>query len=480
MNMKASFRISEINWAVWWEKHQRYVFILALFCFIIMYQFFLLPQASHIGEQPPAKEKGVLLTDSRFEKKYSFPNIIDGRAGDWYRMGIYVLSSQSFDLNVLLHSPFDKGNSLGTLSVKTSENDQYYELIFSVSKNGLSDITLSLDDEQKLPTGDIQISQPILSRLNVQNPAEASRLRPTVVGAVNKSTKEFSFDMSTGDRVTATEYIEGADFIEGVQIARNNEDRQQKYTLELREKVFTQNGQKKEMVLRRVTLNPEDWHVENGENITHPADFYEILRREGEYIFSIQKAHNDTIPWFSNIQRGISRNKEEYLSLTAIVGRHTSDGGQPILQGARIEDLGDGLWYSYSLSGKMEDYFNIFQTKGKIWFDEKKSRVVGGQSIGAGVMYRFYMVHPFEKFILLAKQHGKKEQELRLEYSLDALTWQEVPVTKEVDGFWRFTLALAPTPSSDTVYIRTSFIGAERKMGTFGLDELQVRAQLRQ
>lgn len=151
-----------------------------------------------------------------------------------------------------------------------------------------------------------------------------------------------------------------------------------------------------------------------------------------------------------------------------------------LLTNARIEDFGNEAIYSYHLSGEADDLSDILYSNGTIWFDEKKRRVVGSQRNGTEFVYRFFTKNPFERLSLSARSIEGDGKEVKLEYSLDKSTWEEIPETQEGGRSQLFSFTLPGTNRQDTVYVKVSYIGEEKKTGSFGLDQLSIRAQLKQ
>lgn len=153
-------------------------------------------------------------------------------------------------------------------------------------------------------------------------------------------------------------------------------------------------------------------------------------------------------------------------------------GGGILLSNARVEDSGKELLYSYSLSEGENDFFDLLSTEGSVKFDTKKKRVTGVQREGTSFMYRFFTLYPFKTFNLTARQIGTAEKEVKLEYSFDNLSWKGINTVQETDGLQTFSLVLFGAGKQDTVYVRASYTGEEKNTGSFGLDQLSVRAQL--
>lgn len=154
-------------------------------------------------------------------------------------------------------------------------------------------------------------------------------------------------------------------------------------------------------------------------------------------------------------------------------------GGDILLSGARIEDFGKGkVFYSYSPKGEVNDSFDLFDTKGGVRFDTKKKIITGECKRGTAFTYRFFTVDPYKTFKLAARQAGDTEKEVKLEYSFDNSFWKEVSFTQEDNEPQIFSLALTGTGDQNMVYIRVSYNGENKKMGSYGLNQLLVRAEL--
>jgi hypothetical protein len=146
--------------------------------------------------------------------------------------------------------------------------------------------------------------------------------------------------------------------------------------------------------------------------------------------------------------------------------------------GAKLEDLGRGLRYSFSLQGTPVDYVNIFDKSEGVRFDREKKRVTGLQKNGEFLIYKFDTVYPYEKFVVSALQSGNDEKEVKLEYSFDGAFWQEISFAQAKKKPQKFDLTLKGDGKQRFVYVRSSYNGEEKKSGFFGLESLTVDASV--
>jgi hypothetical protein len=177
--------------------------------------------------------------------------------------------------------------------------------------------------------------------------------------------------------------------------------------------------------------------------------------------------------------KGLQDVKSDGENTAALVlGRYVYVEGSAILSGAKVEDFGDKILYSYSLSGKENDFFDLFDTEGSVKFNTNEKIIAGRRQNHTSFTYRFFTAYPFEKFVLATRQAGNNEKEVKLEYSFDNMFWREVPVTLSDSEPPEFLLALSGVGNQREIYVRVSYDGEDKKTGTFGLDQLSVHAQL--
>lgn len=198
-----------------------------------------------------------------------------------------------------------------------------------------------------------------------------------------------------------------------------------------------------------------------------------ILRIRGED--TSDDKWDDSAVYIDNffITRVEVRNETEVRKLEPTVFG-LADGD--FLGGAKLEDLGKNLFYSFSMQNKKSDFDNLYEKSKGIKFDRKKQMVIGAQKNREFFVYKLDTLYPFEKLVLDAEQAGNDEKEIKIEYSLDYSFWKEISFEQKKDEPQKFSLSLNGDRKTRVVYVRVNYRGEERKSGFFALNKLSVNA----
>lgn len=471
------------------RRYQKYVLIGVVFSVFAFYNFAVVreaqPEASQARSEKADERIVWDVTSEAPEKIYE--GILQSRAGDWYRLGIFTRASREARIEVRLNSFFDDAVVVGAFDAPQGDVPQYREIIFSIpAGESFSDIALRLVPETKgeaWPFVGVEFGEPLLSRLNVNNRAEALRLAPTHTGTIERKVQRFpAIDNKEKSKNTVwkTRFIAEGDFVESVRLNTREQGSGKTYLMELYA-VGAGEGDQSVSLIRKSTLKREAFTTAKDEWGNQSFAFPARLERGREYVLSLTGKENAsgklTLLPLGGSDREIADGNNV---VTVVSGRYSDVEGGTIISGARVEDFGGGkAVYSYMTTGEELDYFSLFATEGEVEFDSKKKRVAGAQKQRTSFTYRFFTVYPFERFLLSAKQAGDDEKEVKLEYSFDNVFWQEVPFTQIEKESQVFSLLLSGTGTERTVYVRASYNGEDKKSGSFGLDRLSVRAQLK-
>lgn len=212
-------------------------------------------------------------------------------------------------------------------------------------------------------------------------------------------------------------------------------------------------------------------------------DYYEDIElRYSGVSANNEAASSDTVSVGADIYSFFAsrldiKSSAEMNSLAPTLYGISDDGNTTILDGAKLEDMGERYLYSYALKNDETDLFNLFSASEDIFYNPGKKMVMGYQRRNSFFVYKFDTVYPFDRFVLHAVQAGSKKNEIRLEYSFDNVDWREIPLEKKKDS-WQSSFAVVGNNKTSVLYIRTSYGGKEKNSGSFGLQELSVSASL--
>lgn len=477
-----------ISWSQLTESvrhYSKYIFVVMIFFAFVLYSFIAVPHDAPKKSKSSADQSADRIAwDITTEKpEKNFTGVLQGRSGDWYRMNVSAMANHDSQIDVTLYSVFSGDVSVGSFDIAKSDDFQYHEILFQIPTGTFSDVRFVLrgdDSRESWSYVGVKLSEFALSRLSVKNRAEADRLVPTLSGNIEHTTKTLVLSDQAADPnlVFESRFVAEADFTENIRLNMKGKSKKNSYVLELRK--IVNNGQEHEDIsVKKIILEPgelgsdqDEW---GNELIAIPAR----LERGKEYSITLTNtgdALRSPVLLPLEDSQEITLDGENIAAIT--LGRYMYAAGGAISSGAKLEDFGDEILYSYSLSGGMNDFFDLFDTEGSVKFDAKEKIVVGKQQQRTSFTYRFFTVYPFEKFMLAARQMGDVEKEVKLEYSFDNAFWREVPATQINNEPQVFSLVLSGTGDQHIVYIRVSYNGEDRKTGSFGLDQLLVRAEL--
>ena len=464
------------------QRYGKYVLVLVVFGVYIFYNFVVVKNVSRVTSPISSQLVGVPTWDITTDvPQKKFVGVLQGRPGDWYRIGVLTRAKHDSSVDVFIGSQFgQEGVRIGSFDVSGSDDDRYQEIRFPVPNGLYSDITLVLRDETKTgewPFTGVQLSKFDVSRLDVKTQAEADRLAPTLVGMPSHETILLSSDRDDTDpnSIFKAEFVAKDDFLDHVMIHLKDPSMANGSVLELRQKV-SGSGNESDVSIKKSVLTTADVESYQDDRGNQLISFPAYVEQGKSYVITLTGDPNITLSPIGNDMAGMISDDAKPVGL--VFGRHAVAFGDILLLGATVEDLGTEGIYSYSMNGTVDDYFNLFGSFGSVRFDEKGKLIVGKQMQGTSFTYRFFTVNPFRKFMLVARQAGNRNDQIRLAYSLDNATWQDVPSSQMENKPMDYTLSLPGDGTERIVYIRATYTGKDKKTETFGLDRLSVRAEL--
>lgn len=413
--------------------------------------------------------------------QYVHPITVDISERKWYRISYLVSSNSSVTIDVALVSLLGNKQAIGSVTTKGSGIEEYHEQVLLVSISSAAEVHFQLSSQNQSDSqGDeeVLVSSVTISQLDINNESEVASLLPTRTGVLFSSM--LNVVLQPRGIFTTSEYVgsflANDDFVEGIDMS-NILDRKNTMTgwLELRRKNCVDCREGVE-VLRRARVNSRDVQTESKKRRLDVVTFPVWLRRGELYEIVFHETSEHRSGHLGGVFNYLQFHKNKSIDL--ITGRASDDQEGFLLRGSRIEDCGHRIQYSYHSDGSVYDYLNLWRTDGKVWFDEKERQVVGQQKKGTSFTYKFSVGGPFGSFSFSAEQRESRGQEVKLEYSLDGISWHEAPfLTDGKKGWFRFLLS--GTGSQDTVYVRANYYGDNRKTGVFGLEQVSAIARLK-
>ncbi len=467
------------------DHNQKHVLVGFVFLIFILYglviqKYIPLSDFDSSGRFPDQNSWDI----TRENREKIYENVLQGQAGDWYRVGIATRANTATRMNVFLHSSFDDMTPVGSFNLEQSTDFKYHEMTLQIPKDTIfTDVLFVLpDDGNEAPFfGGVKFSEIFVSRLAVQNKLEADRLKPTLMGNivhdVRVAVKNLPF--VNPNSIFESNFIAEHDFIDGIVLNAKEKINNRGYIIELRERVV-KGSNENSVAVRKVILKPGELESLRDEKGYQVINFSVLLKKGKEYFFDIRGIGrlSREIELMS-VKELNNSTEEENGDVALVFGRNVNvDSSQELLSGAKVEDSGSGLYYTYSFQKGKSDYFDLYDIGEGVKYDPSKRMVVGPLQKGVYFTYKFNTVYPFEKIRLIARQVRDEEKEIKVEYSLDKKNWREIPTTEIDGGLPGYKLTLQGLRYQTEIYMRTTFVGVNKKTGVFALDKLSVQAKL--
>ncbi len=471
------------------KKNQGRTFVLFTLVFAFFYHYVILPP-EQAKEQKGEKENGVFLQkpDLNEEKKeVVYPQALRSQEGDVFRIGAFIKSEENENLEVLARSPLNELVSIGTWKVAPSEQGEYKEFLFFSPKR-YEDIIIRLQDAElsdstmKWNKATVFINSFAVTRIKMPEGATESSLMPTIFGA-SKIEKSFLVSEESSKDVSRWNFVANGDFLQALEFAGETAgDGNQEYTFQLlsSEREGDEGALKK---LQNVSFTLDSLRGFLKASGNYEVPFFAPVKKGERYMLLLSKKDPKsdkrsffTLDSLENVNTSSDYIKNSNLALHS--GIRFSQNGATFPDGARLEDLGNGLFYSFSFQKKPVDYTNIFEKSDQITFNEKKHVVTGERKRGEFYTYKFDTIYPFEQLVIEAEQDGGALNELKLEYSFDNAFWKEISYSQEKGSSQKFLLVLPKSGENHEVYVRISYNGQEKDSGSFALKSFSVNASI--
>lgn len=476
---------------IFFGRYFRYFFILFIFLTAYFWHQAVAPDQA-VKKPESKKEKSVFvfrpdLTKKTPEKIYE--NFFESRTNDFFRLGVHVSTKDKEQVEVLARSSLNEILPISTWTFEPDEKGQYREVVFS-TPGRYQDLIIRLKknsevSEMEWYDPEVFIKSFDITPLEVQTHFEAVSLAPTFYGISATSHRELFSVQNTDKSSQKKEWLFQADgdFMRSLEFSgKINGGGRQEYAFEL----FRYNSVTKEKESAPLQRMPFVLDALNGMRIfsgNFLLPFSSPLKHGEWYVLDFVGPKNkDPENFFSlgELEKAVDPNefKQKGDLFVHIGQRARLNGADSFPDGAKLEDLGKKLLYTFELRHDPVDYDNLYEASQSIIFDRERKIITGSQTTGEYLMYRFETGRPFEVFTLDAQQDGDDLLEIRLEYSLDKENWKEVPFAEELPGRARFLLTLPGNRVAKTVYVKATYIGEDKSSGFFGFNEFSVHASV--
>lgn len=487
------------------RKNLRFLFVCFVFLLAFFYHYFIIPPEASKGSKVSKEKVQIVQPDldvKRPEKIY--PHILQSQAGDVFRIGVFVSTKNAENIEIFAESGLNEVLKIGEWNLEPSENGEYKELFFSapgryeniiirLQKNEERDTAVSEQNKttihKKWDDSAVYIRSFFVSRVEIGDISESHNLAPTVFGIsslkrdVLLREEDASKDAKEQNNLTEWVFQSSGDFLQALEFSgKKVGSGRQEYVFSLR-RYFPDKKEKEGELLHTAAFvldALDDLLVATG---NYRMQFpFPLIQGEWYKVTFIKTPSKDRDNFFTigPLETDIEDDSDAPAGdLTLLTGerlRTKNDASFP--DGAKLEDLGKNLSYSFSLQGTPLDFTNIFDARGSITYDAKKHLVTGGQKNREYFIYKFDLPYPFDRFVLEAMEESNDEKEIKLEYSFDNAFWREIAFTQEKGDPQKFLLTLLGDGKSRTVYVRVSYNGAEKKSGFFALKTLNVTASI--
>lgn len=471
-------------WRVPSDESRKYILVVAVFLIFISYTLFI--ERKDSLDKPEPEKETVIMTEwdiTPAEPEKIFEGTAQGRAGDWYRVGFSTRATEAVSLDISLWSALHSA-LIASADIPKSEDYQYQEFVFQVPSGGPFDsVRLSLKkdgSEGDLPYASVKTAGFFVSRLGVKSFSEAARLNPSIVGNASHQIRVLARQepLWSPSALLEASFVAQADFMDQILLNAQEIPGNKGYLIEILEKSDS-DPQEPFVSVKKVALKPGELNSFKRKSVGYQAVPVLIrLKRGQEYRISLSGIGDLSrgTKLMPLDELGTEPNPEGLMAVS--FGQNLQIGDESMLSGAKVEDVGDGVYYDYSLRGNEADFFNIFESGGNVKFDKEEGSLVGEQKKGTFFTYRLAAPLPFGQIAFHARYFANAEEGIKLEYSFDNATWEVIPVTGQERGSLVSRKVIQATGGQKIVYVRVSYDGKNKKTGYFSLENLSVDAQL--
>lgn len=449
-----------------WEKERRFFGAVGFLLFTLAVNWVLyagqeLTTEECAGGKCAGAEVVLPALDAR-KSYYYVDGLFENETPGYYRLAFGAKAETAEKLRVKLNTYTEKESPVGEVELAPGDAFEDQELFFHYP-GGFDSL---LFEKETLPGGEVFLENIGISRLNIDSEKELALMKKTVIGrsweiAVSESQLNSADSYPwLRDKKTALGQIfqASAGSISAVSlnlnIHKNILPGSRQYALSLRQVNY--DGESVSLVgpeIASLAFSLESIEKYRQEDGTFLFPLFGFLEPGKYYMISLDNSKVEVDEQNFLELRG-SRLVERYPAGTAVIKKgklfYRIDGdlffalhspkipeGEVVLSGAKIEDLGKGSGkYSYQTKGDFSDLFDLFEASPQTRFDEKTQTIVAPAKDESSFTYEINTLWPIEKVRFLASQAKAGWKKVRVEYSFDRESWNEVPFTEAREDLW--------------------------------------------
>ncbi|MFC1637892.1 hypothetical protein ACFL2R_00565, partial [Patescibacteria group bacterium] len=429
-----------------------------------------------------------------------FGDILNSEEDDLYRLSFRAKADSDEMIGLKLKGKMGDEVEVESFSVKGPDSikdvpeSEYYEVIFSTNSNFNEVIFYKENikdkkDIMKWDEGNVYVYDVRIVRLDLEKREAVDQILPTMIGENNISTNElleagheldFSRRLSKKNGKVRQIFTAEWNSLLGVEINLDKVGKGGvgKYALKIS---HLDEDNRKVKMLKEFSFSTKSLKKYRQKNGMYYFDLNVPVLRGQSYYFEIS---NDNVKVDSDnylAVNKISGSKNAYFSVDVMRFLETEDG-DIVLRGARIEDFGSRLEYSYVSQRNIEEILNAYDFKGKLFFDAEDRLMANKLKTGNYFTYKINTIYPFSKMIVSAEQKkSQQDRNVQFEYSFDNKNWKKIKGDRDgKKSPIRYNAVIAPNNEiSRVVYFRNIYTGSKKKKTrSFGLTDFEVNALL--
>lgn len=472
---------------------ERYLPVVCILVIFFCYNSFILNKELESDDSLLKTEKGKKADISETSKEKVFKNIFHSKEGDFFRLDIEVLTSNEMTLTFSVVSIFGDEKEVGEIRI-VEDTLVHKDLVF-----GTDDIYTDLivrekksPDSSSFYKNEAYIESLALSPLSVKTEDEARALQPIrfeqerpillLPRFFNEGIKQDA--LSKSNSAISEVFQSSHDYLSSIEldllvIGNGGNGR---YEISLSEYDVEKKQRGKQLEKKSFSSGMLNRYPK--ENGAYVLSLPIILKKDSWYIVSITNTHVEVdkknFLYASNVQVDSHKARVGNNYFRLRFGDFSkTESGERLLFGSKLEDLGNRLLYTYSLSETSLDFINIFESSRHVVYNEESKAVEGRGEVGNFYTYQIHTVFPFSFLKIDARQRGDVKGRVRMEYSFDNKVWVEIDADQRERDVISFVKKIDAVGKVSTVYIRVSYGQQEdRPTKSFGLSKLSVIASL--
>lgn len=449
----------------------------------------------------------------RAEAVNTFSSAIDQK-------GMVSQEQTATQVNISLKSDYSDKRLIKTIKVPFSSKFMQQEIILPVEAD---DSKIILERADRNDGSIIFSKETALTKLNIDNDAQISKLKPTVIGAVNTdvlgpslltdaNSVLYTYDYDKTELFGQVFKAENVNLTSvGMKLKVKGKGGLVSFFAELHE--ATKVGDK--FVISPVSLQQSEFHTYEPQTyIDVNGDWKFWMAHElevGKYYFVGITNRNSESNWLNNLSMIGSKDaeytdgyaglvgddgtleKKGELSLKVYSTNYVEAQGEKVLDGATFYDQGGYGIYSYGTKQNPNSIFDLLpfdRSLGSIYYEAREGCIVGQAQNNQSFTYKFNMLYPIKKLYVNATDLGNGNFQSKIFYSFDNQNWQEIPprlgaddesnLNTDTDAPVKYASKIPGNNESKEVYIKVTYDpnSPGAKSVLFGVKGLSIKGEV--